>query len=316
VTKTVLGTVLILVCGLAGVGASLSIAFILKMRLDAEESRAYIQDIQARTMLTGGLMYVAETSRLGWEREAFGWIDVRDGTAGPKDINGQRLFAADALGNGASFPAAGGKAARCPMQVWNRTPFAIQLHTVYNPIDISDPTIAWKDLLRYDTPDPQPETPPTVTDPVARRAAFENGDRTPTTGSVGLSWFRVYRKPITTSTNPSGEVVTSSPAVFTITCGSGPTQGFRDWDEVVAEGMQDVFGSPQAFADLRAGEILYWYEAEWSPAVGLNVMHHFASDDSYAPQSINTIQPYSSFSVNQAGTFLYIERLTSAPKHW
>ncbi len=110
------GAVFLIVVGMCSLLLSLSIAFLVAMRRDGEESRLFNQGIQARAMVLAALQYLQEGSRIGWDRpetpeceEAFGWIDVRDGSPGPRDRSGLPLFDA-----GAGFPAIGG-VARCAM---------------------------------------------------------------------------------------------------------------------------------------------------------------------------------------------------------
>ena len=74
---------------------------------------------QARVMLGGALSYIGETARLGWDdpatpehEEAYGWIDVRDGSVGPRDHTGRALFQAEInpdLGKGERWPAIGSR---------------------------------------------------------------------------------------------------------------------------------------------------------------------------------------------------------------
>jgi hypothetical protein len=82
------GALLIVVVGLCALMAALAFSFLVRMRSDAEEAQRLSQDIQARAMLSAALMYVQETSRLGWKGETFGWRDVRDGMAGPRGFDG------------------------------------------------------------------------------------------------------------------------------------------------------------------------------------------------------------------------------------
>ena len=202
-TRTRQGTVLILVAGISALLASLALTFIVRNRGDADETRATLQEVQARIMLVAALNYIQETSRIGWDRyprlppanpadlkpdqalpqspalmtadndafpggpsvptpvriheETFGWIDVRDGSIGPRtampdttitpsdptphayrgvfDVTPQL---SDGVQTRPYWPAPGG-IARCPMYVWQQPPFAIQPTVCYNPI-LADPT--------------------------------------------------------------------------------------------------------------------------------------------------------------------------------
>src|SRR5476651_1933059 len=82
------GAVLILVAGVAGLMVALSVAFLTRMRSDAEENMLIVREAQARIMLTAACSYIQEASRLGYDQgnheEAYGWIDVRNGKLGPK----------------------------------------------------------------------------------------------------------------------------------------------------------------------------------------------------------------------------------------
>jgi len=88
-------------------------------------------------MLMAACNYVLEASRLGYDyprgqlpadnkhREGFGWIDVRDGSIGPKDAAGQLLFTQPG-----QWPAPE-SAVRCPMYVMKQPPFAVQQTIAY-----------------------------------------------------------------------------------------------------------------------------------------------------------------------------------------
>jgi hypothetical protein len=94
------GSVLIIIAGLCTILLTLSMTFLVKMRMESEESILLIRDAQARIMLVSALQYIQESSRLGWRDmskvatdpwgdgapgfETFGWTDVRDGTIGPR----------------------------------------------------------------------------------------------------------------------------------------------------------------------------------------------------------------------------------------
>ncbi|MBA3848173.1 MAG: hypothetical protein H0X45_16200, partial [Planctomycetes bacterium] len=124
------GAVLIIVAGLCGLMAALSIAFLARMRTDATEMGVVVRDAQAKLMLSAACAYVLEAGRIGWDdspahRECFGWIDVRDGTTGPK-------FDASGTDDDRFFRV--GSHARFPMGVLRRPPYAVQLTVAYNPI--------------------------------------------------------------------------------------------------------------------------------------------------------------------------------------
>lgn len=154
------GVVLLIVVGLVSIMLALALAFISRMRNDAAEARAVLDQAQARVMLHGALMYLQEASRLGWGEESYGWTDVRDGSLGPR---GPRKLRNDGRHPGvgvgeipppswwtsgyvaspldAELPSPGGRrwpmpgtVVRCPMAEPVQTPYATQLTFAYNPI--------------------------------------------------------------------------------------------------------------------------------------------------------------------------------------
>ncbi len=164
------GAVLILVAGIAALLISISLAFLTRMRSDAEETVLTMRETQARLMLSAACNYILEASRLGWEtppppglvppdappsahQEAFGWIDVRDGKVGPRLANEEALPTTPErpLGDSVHFPFYHGF--RFPMYVRERPPYAIRLDAVYNPIAASGPDEGLPWLIN---PDPQP----------------------------------------------------------------------------------------------------------------------------------------------------------------
>ncbi len=294
------GAVLVVIAGVAAVLAALAVAFLAKMRSDGEESGALVGEAQARIMLSAGLMYVAETARLGWQPpttsapvEAFGWVDVRTGLPGPRDQLGRRLFTGDDLtGVGTVYPAVG-TSVRCPLHVLTRPPCAVSPQLVANPMP-GDPTLAWSELVSFTQPNPQPIG--------ADFASFLAGDARIRTNSQGMSWFRVHRR---------------TPAEFVITCGAGASLGYRDWNEAQGDG---AFADRQTFDEIRRSETILWYAAEWNPAVYSSVgyLTHFESE-SIRPAESN--QPFirgTSFMNprNFVGSFLWIERLGEMPPAW
>lgn len=120
-TESRRGSILIIVIGISMILLSLMVMFLQRMRSDAEQMAAVVQDAQARVMLHAALMYLQESSRIGWSDraretggaaasghdgfrrdgydpedhtrvsgsvsdrggEAFGWTDVRNGWLGP-----------------------------------------------------------------------------------------------------------------------------------------------------------------------------------------------------------------------------------------
>jgi hypothetical protein len=351
------GTVLIIVAGLCALMASLSIAFLGTMRNEGAESLLVMQDAQARIMFYAACNYIQEAGRIGWDRywgpapyasshpstgevnhipiheETFGWVDVRDGSIGPRRQDGQLVFSCTdpVSGAGPEFPAVSidqstGAPARFPMFVWKRTRFAISPNAVCNPINTkSGASDFGLPLLRY--PDPQPAVDNGWTPGSERisanlfddgsqgssRADYLHGDPTPRPNSTGLSWFRLMR---------------IGPARFLITVGAGSTLGFRSWKEVVAAGalMEQYFGDPSTFEVFRNEELRMWYLVEWSPAVAgatYQCIDNEQAPDHYQWRPFNPShewypnghqsQPHAR---NMVGTIRWSQKLLNEPPSW
>lgn len=423
------GALLIIAVGLSAIVASLVLAFIVRARLDSEESRATTQSFQARIMLAAACGYILECSRVGWDlpgtltadeqtlgrttwvqhyqartldrppmhdgqqmgvvgwphdpnseilrhpgllaaisldptwpafphdldnrihEEAFGWVDVRDGSIGPRtlDYDGKPEFESDTTGfdvrfnirwNGnrdgsdylvedstgdgnpdrPAWPAVGG-VARAPMEVFERPPHAISLEAAPNAI-INDPAHDWFGYPLLHRPDPQPAVIVSEqTTAAAVRARWDDlrtGSRVARPESRNLAWFRVLR---------------DGPATFVVTVGSGATYGYRDWDEVRAGGSvaEARFGGDRTiFEDLLAAEVRLWYRVEWSAAVlvtpSIGAVGHdipkfgtvskwatFSSERSAAGPRATA--PWSHYR-NHGGSIRYIQRLRFPPDRW
>jgi hypothetical protein len=317
------GTVLIVVAGIAALLMSLTVAFLANMRSDIEESHAVVREAQARLVLIAALQYIQESSRLGWDNpltpeheEAYGWADVRDGSPGPKDRLGNPLYQ---VGSGV-FPDIGGRAARFPLHVMERPPYALTNNFVYNPAPLNG-ALDWRDLVNYTNLDPQPA--------VNTWDEFKNGETQARPESVGLSWMRIYRE-----RNRGSDKV--EPATFTITCGAGPTQGFRDWNEVIEVGQTDLFNNDRAyFYLLRSQERVMWYRTEWTSAVGgsgmgirmrngltelpeLNKESYYkgGSYDVYSGTLAAGSDHHWWVNRNPVGSLLWIQRLDHEPADW
>ncbi len=78
------GAVLIIVVGLSMVLLGVAVSFMVNMRSSAQETRFLLGEAQARLMLHAAMMYLQESSRLGWGEETYGWTDIRDGSLGPR----------------------------------------------------------------------------------------------------------------------------------------------------------------------------------------------------------------------------------------
>ncbi|HYE04960.1 MAG TPA: hypothetical protein VEL07_05485 [Planctomycetota bacterium] len=286
-------TVLIIVAGVAAMLAGITVAFLTRMRSDADENRQTQQEFQARIMLSAALQYVQETARLGWGAEAYGWTDRRTGASGPRDRFGVPL------GAGSAFPAPGADAARCEAFVMRRPPFAISPRTALNPV-LLDPARPWSEILGLTAFDPQPA--------VAREDDFEAGDRASRPGTSGRAWFRCWRMPATSPDGPH--------ATFIVTCGAGATLGWRRF----ADAPPGTFPDQAAFDALRGAETILWYEVAWSAAVGAGVTNHYwvVGEDQRgwrlnaigSPRQHSWRRPHSR---QFGGTFASIRRLAGEP---
>lgn len=330
------GTILILVAGIAALLSSLGLVFLMTVRQDVDEMAILVRETQARIMLTAACNYIQEASRIGWDlpgspstehAEAYGWIDVRDGSLGPRvttasfspSMRAASQHPIDSDGQGsANVPV--GQPMRFPMHVMNQAPYAIKLTAAYNPVQTAAPDNG-QPYLRY--PDPQPVSDNGwVQDPAhpggtvspAGFAAWLTGDPTPRSNSVGLSWFRLVREP--------------TGSVFTITCGSGATQGYRTWDEVLKDHAAPLFNDdPTFFAALSADELRMWYRVEWSPAtsaIDLNYIHEYHEEffavatNTYTGGGAANTDSYSGalMDPNMGGTIQWIQRLRLEPVIW
>ena len=299
------GTILIMVAGICALLASLTLAFILRSRSSLEETNALEADVQARIMLIAACSYVCEASRIGYETlvndpangpnhvEAFGWVDVRDGSIGPNTRNNaitppsvapnttnptselQNI----ALWNAAmmvptglpsplpsmrpKWPAAG-SVARCPMYRLVRPPFALQLKAVYN--DLAQAVPVGMPYLKNPDPEGLPVPPNTVLTQ-SDYLTINPKDLLPfRPEAMNSSWFRVYRDGVTT---------------FIITVGAGGTRGFRDYNEVLAAGpafAAEFNNEPRFFESLLAQERRMWYRIEWSPAISAPLNHNIVPE--------------------------------------
>ena len=307
------GTILIIVAGICALLASLTLAFILRSRSSLEETNALEADTQARIMLIAACNYVCEASRIGYEPlvsdpanglnhvEAFGWVDVRDGSIGPNTRNNVSTpptvapntpnptselenialwNAAQTVPTGLPSPLpstrrkwpAINSVARCPMYRLVRPPYPLKLTAVYNDLATAP---AGMPYLR--NPDPQGlPLPPSTVLTQSDYLTINQKDLLPfRPESMNSSWFRVYRDDVTT---------------FVITVGAGGTQGFRDYKEVeaadqdlVARGESARFAAgfnndSRFFESLLAQERRMWYRIEWSPAISAPLNHNIVPE--------------------------------------
>jgi hypothetical protein len=335
-------SVLLIIAGLSAILCALSLALLQNMRSDLEESNAMLRDVQARTMIAAGLSYIQEGARLGWDipttpehEEGYGWIDARDGSIGPNDRFGNRLFVGDAAtGQGAAFPAVGGSAARCPMYVMRRPPFSVAMTLHYNPIP-RQPAADWRQNISYSNLEPQAAEGSGLSatdmatlaagDRDLRYAAWAKGDPVARNSSVGLAWMRVYRMSpedaaahVTIDGKPAP--LSWSPAMFIISGGAGASGGFRSWLEVELAGEEDLFSGGQAeFEDVRRAESILWFACEWSPAEGFETINHYLTGSFETPvcnRPCYVGTDNRTVSKSFGGSFRWIERLANEPKNW
>lgn len=359
------GTVLIMVSAISALLVSLSIAFLARVRSDVEDGDLQLKLAQARVTLVAACQYIQEASRIGWDiqgwdtafpsrgtldrtpnagvsfehPEAFGWIDVRDGSLGPRITSLPGSTPTQLIGSRPQeetqpvstsagswrFPI--GKPVRFDLFVPQVTPYAISQRATYNPVETSAPDLG-RAYLRY--PDPQPVNRlnnwrGTSTDPANGVDATEfvrwktgerntNGDLIPRQGTLGRTWFRLVREP--------------SGAVFTVTCGAGGTRGFKDWDEVMAAGFEAraLFNDDRRFfAAIAATELRLFYRVEWSPATTVIDMNYLREHEEFSFRVSTPTQiggdPDRNYSgqqmaPNMGGTIQWIQRLRQEPTVW
>jgi hypothetical protein len=346
------GTILIIMAGLSAVLAGLAVAFIARCRSDAEETSTMVSEVQSRLMLVAACNYIQECSRIGWDRyprkpgdaqpvpalpteandvfpgggggqvvnvheETFGWIDVRDGSIGPKPLVEKTFDQSypnlgtlrDWTGSARRcWPAPEG-IARCPMHVHKRPPYATALTVCYNPINTNQASQVNNDYLMPYLRNPDPR-------PVDRNQAwtdFVTGDPTLVQHTTNKAWFRVLRE---------------GPSTFLITCGAGGTQGFHNYDEAVNQGQAGQFNNDaEFFRNLATQEVRIWYRVEWSASSAEGTYHwqnhHTQGDvDSYFQWAVNASHTWTygcrspSFDRNMGGTFRWIMRLRVEPTNW
>ncbi|MBA3846569.1 MAG: hypothetical protein H0X45_07985 [Planctomycetes bacterium] len=300
------GALLIIVVGLAALIAGLCFSFLVRARSDSEAMAVVMREAQARIMLGAACAYVIEAGRIGWGRECFGWRDVRDGLTGPKP---------DLIGGDITPRLAIGAVARMPAYLMQRPPSAVHMG-IANPIAVDEASPRFG-MPYLSNPDPRPIA--------ATIADFRAGDRRPLADTVGRAWIRVRRDDVD---------------VFTVTCGSGATQGFQHWNEVVTTGHADEYGNDEVhFNQLRNDEARLWYRLQWSPAIAspelhnpypvmhgipwapppigaIHVEHHvaFGMNSSQAKPSSET--DCQGLQRNMGGTIRWIQRLHEAPADW
>jgi hypothetical protein len=313
------GTILIIVAGLSALLASMALVFLARMRSDAEESQITIREAQAHIMLVAACNYIQEASRLGyddepgnpWHKEAYGWIDVRDGTVGPKptalapDAAESFAFGSD---DSSRFPLE--TPFRFPMEVMEIPPFAISLTAAPNPINPNTTNQGAPWLVNED---------PVPVLSLAKGNSFEDFERGRPNirpNSANMAWFRLYRL------GGARTAAHHNPASFVVTCGAGGTRGYRTWSEVPPADRPYFADDPTYFESLAQNEVRLWYLVEWSPAIGGHIYHNTKNDragyDQYGAFAINASHDGRSqgHAKNFGGTMRFIQRLPTEPDHW
>ncbi len=329
--RTRQGTILIIVAGVSALLASLALSFLMRMRSDVYASEATVAKTQAHIMMVAACNFIMERSRLGWDppledgslyppfhREAFGWIDVRDGQPGPKDENNKRIGIPDGSGNmvwedwvNLELSDVARPAKRCEMYVQVRPPYAVSPKVSPNPIT-STGNFPYKPFAL--NPDPAPYIPSYDYQDVEDTAGYIQGDTRMDIARKIPSWFRVWRATATT---------------FVVTAGCGETGGYKDWNDVPATIKTDRFSNdPVMFAMYQEQEFRLHYLVEWSPYVASSDYQNIQNEnkqsdskgplDTYLQRGMNTSQETRSQGrhVNHVGTIRSIQRLVNIPKYW
>lgn len=322
------GTILIIVAGICALLATLSLAFVTRMQSDTEESRNLLQYAQAKIMLAAACNYIQETSRIGWDNypgtpnvdgfniheEAYGWVDVRDGSIGPKRRKigvasgpANAPFSGDLLYSTTSgkWPNIGTYVV-CPMYRMKRPPYSTKMNVGFNLMATDNPSSPDYCYPLLKNPDPRPAQD------VATYSEFEAGDRMPVPDTVGKAWFRVFR---------------DGPGTFIATCGAGGSNGYRKWAEIPNDAKDFFNNDPVYFESLRASEVRLHYRMEWTAAVTEVTYHNLQHEIARATEHYETWPPNASHTwsssrrtqtwmKNPVGTIRWIQRLISEPTHW
>ncbi len=329
------GSLLIIVAAIAAMMLSMTMVFLVRMRTGAEEADQAVRETSAHIMLMAACNYIQETARIGWDdpltsqhEETFGWIDVRDGSIGPKDQSG----AMSTNFNGSwrdiiniTDPKLR-PSARCVMNPMRRPPYAIAPVAAPNPIAISG---TYRGLPYVRNPDPIPANhpvaagQPAVALSAAEWADYVRGDPTPMQTANEPTWFRVFRegRPPAPATPPPSATYGAS---FVVTCGCGGTMGWKTWQEIPSAEQSRFNNDPAYWQSLRDAESILWYRIEWSASVAtpdyytINNDFVFPNSDHYFASSMNATtgirsQPHN---VNMTGTIRYVQRLMQEPDYW
>jgi hypothetical protein len=304
-SETRAGAVLIIVVGISALLLVNALVFITYMRGSVGEVEQVRRTMQARIMLYAACNYIQESARIGWGGEAYGWIDPRDGSAGPRGHSTPAAPLGVDLGlpAGPVWPNEGG-VVRAPMHVLHKPRYAIADRYAYNPTPGSSSEAQaqngnqadFRRYARFGYADPWPAGMlPDYQQTGTAAQAFDGSlalppaaltrspedlyqwqDDRPVAGTAEMAWFRVYRERVQDRDGdrridgqpaPYDSVDLSAvPAVFIVTCGAGGTRGYQDWNEVPAA-ERDFLISQSYFEELRRQEVIQWFRVEWAPNV-------------------------------------------------
>lgn len=288
------GSMLILSAGLASVLASIAAAFLIRMKTEKEESSRIVADAQARIMFTAACCYILESAPPE--------LTPRNAVSRGDQVLG-RYFSRWSAWSGSGrligrFPMAVPALTRHAVDYTTiYDPDVTHLGGGTSSTEkANDLTTTVTDALyRLEWDDRGTNRRPTTwrPDPILYAAESSTGIRataqfpgiaypsagatwnpTPRADSVNMSWFRVYWLSYSDSLSEpyKGAPWPTAPSAYTkratarfiITCGSGASQGFRDWAEVLAANAQDLFyNDPNAFSDVIANESRLYYEVDW-----------------------------------------------------
>ncbi|MDA3961164.1 MAG: hypothetical protein PF961_10265 [Planctomycetota bacterium] len=180
-------------------------------------------------------------------------------------------------------------------------------------------------------------------------AAFRAGDLRTKAGTGDRAWFRIYRELLTDHdgdglVHPGANVSATKvgwvhdtvalydpndPApdhknwnVFIITCGAGPTRGYRFWDisdpgfsratEPVTAAESGIFPDEASFHAMRRAERILFFRVEWTSDLGGTLNPAWTYNKQNLPND-NTLG-YNVMSYG--GNFKWIQRLDRAPPNW
>jgi hypothetical protein len=161
---------------------------------------------------------------------------------------------------------------------------------------------------------------------VATSTGFATGEVKPLSRTQGYGWFRVYRElsadhngdgnPYFDTLNLNGGHAHPNLSVFIITCGSGATNGYRDYAEAEAD-LPGLFTDADHFALVRAAETVLHFRVEWSPFLPNTTQQPYERVVPGDAATVNGKQhyyfsPYGS----HFGSIRWVQRLDREPPTW